>query len=121
MIFSNPNNKTMEEQEQFFRGQKVWCYYHYTMLFKPPMCGEILFKLPYRKKHHFANKDGKCLWYFTLMKNGLIVLMPEVCIHDLEEEVQKHDKQKCPRGIEQLDSWMTLNKWQTDRIRYLND
>ena len=112
-------------ESKFKRGQKVWCYYHFTILFKPPMCGEILFKLPYKRKHHFAfpsdYPDRKCYWYFVLMKNGLIVLMPELCINDLKDKIKEHDKDnKCPSDTKQLDSWMTLNKWQADRARYSN-
>lgn len=110
---------------RFFKGQKVWCYYHFTALYSPPMCGEILFKLPFKRKHHFAYgkeyENSKCFWYFVLMKNGLIILHPETCIDDLEEAIKKHDKNnECPKDPKQLDAWMSLNKWQTERVRFLN-
>lgn len=106
-------------------GQKVWCYYHCTLFFSPPMCGTVLFKLPFKMKHHFAYgenyKNSLCNWYFVFMENKMIVLMPETCLSDLSEEIEKHNKNnKCPENVKVLDAWMMLNKWQADRVRYLN-
>lgn len=106
-------------------GQKVWCEYHATSFYKPPMCGQILFKLPFKRKHHFAYgekyENKKCSWFFVLMDNGMIVLHPETCIKDLKKEIDKHDRNnKTPTDVKQLDSWLKLNKWQADRVRYLN-
>ena len=131
------NEKQTSEQPQghaplagvshrFYSGQKVWCYYHYTSFFKPPMCGRVLLKIPFRMKHHFSTlysdgKDGKCAWYLVQMKNGLIVSMPGVCMKDLKEEIEKHNiDNKAPLDIKQIDAWETLQRWQADRIRFLN-
>lgn len=111
---------------RFTIGQKVWCYYHYTPFFNPPMCGRILSKIPFRMKHHFSSmyndgKDGKCTWYLVLMSNNSIIPMPGTCIDDLIEEIEKHNKDnKAPLDLKQIDAWETLQKWQADRIRFLN-
>ena len=110
---------------RFSTGQKVWCYYHSTAIYSPPMCGRILFKLPFKMKHHFAKpyngyEDKTCFWYFVLMANGLIVSHPDTCIIDLAEAIKKHDSEnECPKNKEELISWLTLNKWQSERLRFL--
>lgn len=103
------------------KGDKVWCWYHFTRFFKPPMCGKILCKYPYRKKHHFSRKkDGKCHWYVVKMVNSMIVSMPETCIDKLQGAIDKHNNHnECPYDLKQIDAWIELNKWQADRVKYL--
>ena len=37
------------------------------------------------------------------------------------EEIEKHNKDnKAPLDSKQIDAWETLQKWQADRIRFLN-
>ena len=77
-------------------------------------------------KHHFSTlhsdgKDGKCTWYLVQMQNGLIVSMPGVCMKDLREEIDKHNNDnKALLDIKQIDAWETLQRWQADRVRFLN-
>ena len=113
---------------RFLKGQKVWCYYHFTAIYSPPMCGEVLFKLPFKRKHRFAYgkeyEKSKCFWYFVLMKNGLIILHPETCMDELEKVIKKHDdrnKYGYTQDNEQSDALVSLNKWQTERVQFLND
>lgn len=109
----------------FKRGQKVWFYYHITFSDKVPMCGKILFKLPFKMKHPYAlyveyiNK--KCDWYFILTAKGSIVLHPEVCIEDLSYAIENHDNGDKPdENSDYLKMWNMLNEWQSERIAYLN-
>lgn len=101
-------------------GQSVWCYYHYSDDFTPPMCGKVLFKSPLRMKHHFSRlKDGKCSWYFVYMENGKTVLFPEPCLNDLKKEIDSFTHSyKPPIDLDQIEAWSNLNKWQVDRVRY---
>ena len=103
-------------------NQKVYVIYHSTYFFNPPMCGKILIKCPFKIKHHFSRKEGKCYWYLVKMINGLIVLVPETCIEDLKESIQKHNEKKsiCPNDKYQAEAWFSLQKWQVDRIKFLN-
>ncbi|UZS00247.1 hypothetical protein [Chondrinema litorale] len=105
---------------KFKRGDKVWCFYHWTPVFNPPMCGKVICTLPFKVKHHF--KKGEHHAYLLLMENWLLIPYPEACMMHLEEAINQHDKQwsKCPRDVSQLDSWMKLNQHQVDRVRYLH-
>lgn len=74
------------------KGMKYgYCIYRHVyflgfLLFKPTMCGRLLFKYPFRMKAPFSmRKDKKCYWYFVLMDNYMIVLYPETCIEDIQE------------------------------------
>jgi len=103
------------------KGQKVYCIYHHTKWFKPPMCGKILIKLPTRIKHHFSkSKDGKCAQYVVVMENQMPVIIPEVCIYDLKKEIKKSNfHNKCPHDKKQIDAWLWLQEQQANKVKYL--
>lgn len=89
------------------------------------MCGKILYRKFFKRKHHFSNeKNNKCYWYLVKMETGLKVLMPETCIIDLKEEIERYNREDLQwvwgnDNSKQNEALRIMSYWQQDRLKYL--
>ncbi len=105
---------------KYKKNQPVWCYYHCTDKFKPPMCGTISRRCWFKKKHHFASLtgDGFCYWYLVRMQNGQYVKMPETCMDDLVESMRKDHMQYAEWCKSDDEACETLRQWYLEKLNY---
>ncbi len=90
----------------FYNGQKVFVGYHYGFFFRPPKAGKVMFKFPFRLKHHFAapynhNYNKKCDWYFVKFPTHFMpCLVPSTCMEDCFDQWESFQR--------------TVEEWESD-------
>jgi len=81
--------------DKFKKGDKVYIishniYFWIFRIFKPCVCGKIIRKHWRKKYDYWWGKEGVCDWYWVNCVGYIYpILVPETCIQDLTESIQK--------------------------------
>ncbi len=108
-------------RNKFHFGQKVHCWWYNSWFFRPPKPCTVICKLPY-KGSYYPYIGIKEQFWLVKVHGGFLAGIPEKCMEDLKEKVEREKKnlRTRPTDEEQAKAYDTLKMWNDRDANFLN-